>query len=128
MPAINQAPAEQLIEALVQQDFVRLAGCFSSGCRLRAFTPGNVFGSFGPEGAMLTFRNWFGDAERLAPVEQSIDAVSDRLRLRFLLDVTENGERTLCEQVAYLDVVDEQITDLTLICSGHRPFIDSQGA
>jgi hypothetical protein len=124
MQAIDDAPARQLVDALMDKDFARLAGCFSTGCRLRAFTPNHVLGSFGPDGAVVTYRNWFGDAERLALVEQAIDAVGDRLRVRYLLDVTENGERTLCEQVAYLDVVDGQITDLTLMCSGHRPFVE----
>jgi hypothetical protein len=124
---LDTAPAEQLIDALVQQDFARFAGCFQEGCRIRAFTPNHVFGSFGPDAATITFRNWFGDAERLALVEQTIEPVGDRLRVQYLLDVTENEERTLCEQVAYLVVADGQITDLNLICSGHWPFVEAEG-
>ena len=127
MTDVNRVPAEQLIDAIVLRDFSRLGGCFQEGCRLRAFTPNNVLGTFGPEGAVVTYRNWFGDAERHALVEQSVDAVSDRLRVRYLLDVTENGERTLCEQVAYIEVVDNKIADLTLICCGHRPFVEAGG-
>lgn len=127
MSVAEHAPAEQLIDALVKQDFEQLTGYFRQGCRFRAFTPNHVFGSFGPESSAITFRNWFGDAERLALVEQAIEPVSNRLRVQYLLDVTENGERTLCEQVAYLTIDDGQIADLTLICSGHWPYVDMRG-
>ena len=33
----------------------------------------------------------------------------------------------LVEQVAYLNTDNDQITDLTLICSGFRPFVNATG-
>jgi hypothetical protein len=120
--------AHALIAAIAAGDFAALGACFAPSCRLRAFTPNNIFAAMTREGAVASFRAWLGDAESIEVIEQEVKPLSDRYRIRYLLEVVENGERTLVEQAGYLDLAEDAIVDLTLICSGHRPFVESGNA
>ena len=129
MSAVTE-PLTQCGERLIGLIAGRRFHCFvqhiSPSCRLRGLTPNNIYGAHDIGGVEATFRTWFGNAETIAVHEQSVEPVGGRFRLRYVLDIVDNGNRTLVEQVGYFDVVDDRITDLTLVCSGHRPYDGEQ--
>ncbi len=112
------AVVERLVEALAAQDFEAVAGCVSRECRVRAYTPNHVFGGFGPEIVAETFRNWVGSATDLAVVDSAIEPVLERVRLRYCIEVSEDGQRKRFEQMGYVQVENGEITDLAMVCSG----------
>ncbi len=118
------AVVERLVEALAAQDFEAVAGCVSRECRVRAYTPNHVFGGFGPDIVAETFRNWVGGATDLVVVESAIEPILDRVRLRYCIEVSEDGQRKRFEQMGYVQVVNGEITDLAMVCSGKLVLLD----
>ncbi len=119
------APVERLVEALAAQDFEALAGCVSRECRVRAYTPNHVFGGVGPDIVAETFRTWVGQASDLVVVESGIEPVLERVRLRYLIELTEDGQRKRFEQTGYVQVANGEITDLAMVCSGKLVITES---
>jgi hypothetical protein len=113
---------QRLLDAVIEARFDLLPACFTPDCRLRAMTPDNVYGSFGADAVPGHFRNWFGDADQIALIASSIEPVGARWKITYRLDVTEEGVRTVVEQIGFLAMEKGQISDLTLVCSGKQPW------
>jgi hypothetical protein len=116
------ALGENLITALLAQDFNTLETLLQPQVRFRALTPRRVCEGQTADEASAWFRLWFGDLDEIQVQHSASDRVFDRLHLSYRLRVHDvlNGWR-LIEQHAYASVQEGQIADMWLICTGFRP-------
>jgi len=112
--------AEQFVEALVQRDFVRLAGYFSAETRFRALVPRGLREASTPEEASQYFQGWFGSADRIELVDSRSEPMVDRQHMAWRLRVHDAAGQRLVEQQVYATVHGSKFTAFDLLCSGFR--------
>ena len=115
-----QALSSQFTQALVRQDFVALAACFSAETRFRALVPRGFREASGAEEAAHYFQLWFGSADRVDLLDSSIEPVVDRYHLAWRARVHDAAGQRVVEQQAYTTLRDERFADFALLCSGFR--------
>ena len=112
--------AEQFVGALVRQDFVGLAACFSPEPRFRALVPRGLREASSPEDSSRYFQGWFGAAARIELVERSSQPMLDRQHMAWRLRVHGASGPRLVEQQVYATVRDGRFVEFDLLCSGFR--------
>lgn len=110
-----------LIDGILTADAGVIAGCFAPDARLGALIPPGPVERNGSKNAGELIASWFADCDPLNLIDRSIDHVADRLHLSYRLDGTEAGTHFTVQQQLYAEVIDEHLTDVTLLCSGFRP-------
>jgi hypothetical protein len=65
-------------------------------------------------------RAWFADCDVFVVRSAEVDPVSDRIRVRYRIDVHEEGAWSTVDQTLYAAARDDVLTDITLACSGSR--------
>jgi hypothetical protein len=126
-PSLASDLGTQLITALAQRDFPRLANTLTPDVRMRALIPPGPIEVSGAEAAAAKFSSWFADAEELELVRSGSDTVADRLHVFYRLRLKKPGDlRKIVEQHLLCAFDEDRITALDLVCSGFRP--DEAGA
>jgi hypothetical protein len=115
-------PGANLVAALAERDFERLAGVFATDTRMRALIPPGPVEVSGAEPAAARFATWFGDAEGFELVESASYEVGDRLHVSYRLRVKRPGDSwKVIEQHLFCALDEGRIIALDLVCSGFRP-------
>jgi SnoaL-like domain len=115
-------PGANLVAALAERDFERLAGVFATDTRMRALIPPGPVEVSGAEPAAARFATWFGDAEGFELVESGSYEVGDRLHVSYRLRVKRPGDSwKVIEQHLFCALDEGRIIALDLVCSGFRP-------
>jgi TusA-related sulfurtransferase len=86
--------------------------------------PGQVVGA---ASAADTYLSWFGGAQQLEVQNVLVRQVSDRHSVRYRFLVHREAGWEVIEQHSFLDVDEERITTIDLLCSGFRPVAIPQG-
>jgi len=107
-----------------------LEACFGAGARFRAVVP-NQARPFrehvGPAAAVAQLRAWFdGDVHEL--VDSGVNAVADRVLVRYRLRTHDAEGWFLVGQQAYLAVEAGAVAACNRVCSGFRPIAAPAGA
>ena len=111
-----------LIAALAERDFARLACKLTPEVRMRALLPPGLVEISGADAAAAKFSSWFGDAEEIELIHSGNDAVADRLHVFYRLRVKKPGNVSkLVEQHLLCAFEGERINALDLVCTGFRP-------
>ena len=112
----------RLLAAIGAQDFAALEACFAPAARLRALVPSALREEEGPAAIESRFRFWWEGLDHVELVESELEQVADRVRLRYCLrgHDADDGWVTV-EQTGYLQVEENAISVLNLVCSGFRP-------
>ena len=111
-----------LIVALSERDFPRLAGARTPDVRMRALIPPGLVEISDAEAAAAKFSAWFGDAEEFELIRSGSDPVGDRVHVFYRLRVRKPGNTAkLVEQHLLCALAGSRVDALDLVCSGFRP-------
>ena len=117
----------ELVGAVAERDFGRLAEAFAPDVRMRALIPPGPVELAGAESATDRFATWFGGWDALELVQSGIDEIGDRVHVFYRLRVRRLGEAgKVIEQHLFCALAEGRIVALDLVCSGFRP--DGTGA
>ena len=115
---------ERFARAIAAKDAPALVGLLAPRIDFRAMTPGRIWEVDSPEQLVdeVILGSWFEPTDRIEGIEVIENGeVADRQSVRYRFRVTNEDGAFLVEQQAYLDVADEGITWLRVMCSGFRP-------
>jgi TusA-related sulfurtransferase len=110
-----------LVESIVHGDFVRLEGLLAPDVRFRALVPRAYREASAASEARALIEGWFGDTADRQLLGSAVEAVSDRLVIRYRIALTKAGERRIVEQDIAAIVDGGRFSDVALVCSGFRP-------
>lgn len=115
--------ATRFLEALGSRDFEALAATFADDTVLRGLVPGRLREEHGSAAAADRFRFWFGDTAEFALVDSGVEELADIVRISWrVTGVDPEIGPCVAEQTAYVELGDEGIAWMNLVCSGDRPF------
>lgn len=117
----DEALAARLTQGVLSADADLISACFAQNARLRALIPPGPVERSGAVAVGELIASWFVDCDPLTLVNREVDRVSDRLHISYRIDGTEAGTEFTVQQQVYAEVIDDQMTDATLLCSGFRP-------
>ena len=109
------------LNALQHGDFQQIEACFHPRVAFRALVPSDVHEETDAGGVIAHLRDWFGQAESLTVIHQTIDASLGRLYLAYRIRLHKSDEWQVVEQHAYCSVRDGRIERMDLLCSGFLP-------
>lgn len=113
--------AERLIRGVLSANAEVISACFAHNARLRALIPPGPVERHGAVAAGKLIASWFVDCDPVTLASREVDRVSDRLHVSYRLDGVEAGTDFTVQQQVYAEVIDDLMTDATLLCSGFRP-------
>lgn len=114
--------ATRFLEALAVRDFAALAATFADDAVLRGLVPGRLREEHGRAAVAERFRFWFGDTTEFALVDSEVEELADVVRIRWrVTGVDPEIGPCVAEQTAYVQLADEGIAWMNLVCSGDRP-------
>jgi hypothetical protein len=118
----RRSSATDLVTAVAQRDFPRLARSLAPEVRMRALLPPGPIEVSGAEGTAAKFSSWFGDAEEFELLRSGSEPVADRVHVFYRLRVKKPGDvRKIVEQHLLCAFDDERISAIDLVCTGFRP-------
>lgn len=118
----DAAVAGAFVDALARRDFDAIGDCFSPAARMRALVPQRLRDETGPGAIAERFRFWYADLGEFELVESEVDAIADRVRIRYRVrGVDPEDGAVVQEQEGYATVDDGRIAAMNLVCSGFRP-------
>ena len=120
---------ERFARAIAAKDAPALLGLLAPTIDFRAMTPSRFWEADSPAQLVddVILGKWFEPTDRIESIEDLENGeVADRERVRYCFRVTNGDGAFLVEQQAYLNVEDEGITWLRIMCSGYRPIDTAQ--
>lgn len=114
--------ATRFLEALGSRDFDALAATLAEDAVLRGLVPSRLREEHGRAAIAERFRFWFGDTAEFALVDADAEELADVVRIRWrVTGVDSEIGPCVTEQTAYVELGDEGIAWMNLVCSGDRP-------
>lgn len=113
----------RFVAAIVAHDWDGVAACFAPEAEFRAVVPNaqHPFRELSGGAAAAQIRKWFGDADVTELVEGGVDAIADRLCIRYRIHEHEPDGWYDVEQVAFVTPGEGGFGKMNLLCSGFRP-------
>jgi hypothetical protein len=115
---------ERFARAVAAKDAPALRKLLAPQVDFRALTPGRFWEANSANEAVdeVIFGHWFEPTDRIVGIEAiEHDEVVGRQRVGYRFRVTNDDGAFIVEQQAYLDVQDDAITWIRIVCSGYRP-------
>jgi SnoaL-like domain len=113
-------PGFELVAALAQRDFSRLARTLTPDVRMRALIPPGPV-EVSRDAAAAKFCAWFGDARDVELVRSESETIADRLHVSYRLRVKRPDDAwKLVEQQLFCALDNGRISALDLLCTGFR--------
>lgn len=109
------------LAAFTVRDFDRLEQLLDPDVRFRALIPRGLREASRAEDAVGFLRAWFAESDVFIVRSAEVDQVSDRIRVRYRVDVHEEGAWSTVDQTLYAESRADLFADVTLACSGFRP-------
>lgn len=119
---MSQAIGERFARAVSLQDDAELRALLDPAIDFAALTPGRSWEAHSADEVVdVVFGTWFGEHDRIDALDAvETGTVEDRGRFSYRVRITNTHGEFMVEQQAYVDVVDDRITWLRILCSGHR--------
>jgi TusA-related sulfurtransferase len=115
----DPSATDAFLAALSARDFVRFAECLAPSAQARMLLPRGPEVRSGREEIAERFRGWFAATTEFEVLESRSESVGPRTRLTWRFRLSRDGQtREVIEQVAFVDVGPEGISDIALLCSG----------
>ena len=112
----------RFLQALASRDYEGLGACFAANGTLRGIVPPGLREADGRDAIVERFRIWTEDIEGYELADSEATPFTDLLRLRWVVQgVDPELGLNVFEQTAYAEVMDDEIVQMRLACSGHRP-------
>ncbi|HEY6468589.1 MAG TPA: nuclear transport factor 2 family protein [Candidatus Dormibacteraeota bacterium] len=113
---------DTFLSALTSRDFERFATSLAPAAQARFFLPRGPEIRTGREEIARRFEGWFAPASSFEVLDTSCEPVGARHRLTWRFGVMRDGQsRELIEQLAFVDVTEEGIAGIDMLCSGFIP-------
>jgi TusA-related sulfurtransferase len=126
--SVERASARKFRELLAARDFDRLAASLASDAHARFLLPHGLEEYDGRDAIVARIRSWFGSASVFDLTSSTEDEVGLRHRISWRFSVVRDGSRQVIEQLVYLDLGDQGIQRVDLLCSGFHaaePSVDA---
>jgi TusA-related sulfurtransferase len=116
------------LDALTGRDFDRMAGCLAPEARAHLLLPRGAEDLVGRDPIAARIVGWFGGATEFEVLARDHDRVGDRheLRWRFRLVRDRDAAPQVIEQVAFVDIGEDGIVRLDLLCSGFQALSEAR--
>jgi hypothetical protein len=112
----------ELVAALAERDFPRLAGTLAPDVRMRALLPLGPVETSGADAVAARYSAWFGSADVFELVRSDSDEVADRLHVSYRLRVKRPADDwKLVEQHLLCALDADRVTEVDILCTGFRP-------
>lgn len=110
------------LAALSSRDFDRFAECLAPSVQARLFLPRGPEIRTGRDDITRRFEGWFASTSDFEVLETGDEQIGRRRRLNWRFRLSRDGvTREVIEQVAFVDVAPEGISQIDLLCSGFLP-------
>jgi hypothetical protein len=127
MTVSESGVATAFVDAIVGRDLARAVALLHPDIDFRAMTPNRVWEADDPAGVEAVLRAWLEDPDedvhRIEATEPS--SLVDRVRVGWLVHISDADGPHMFEQQAYVRERDTQIEWLRVICSGWIPLSGS---
>ncbi len=119
---IDQTPPTAFLAALSSRNFERFAECLAASAQARLFLPRGPELRSGRDQIARRFEGWFAGTSAFEVLETGDEQIGLRHRLNWRFRLSRDGAtREVIEQIAFVDVGPEGITQIDLLCSGFLP-------
>ena len=119
---IDQTTPDLFVAALSLRDFERFADCLAPSAQARMLLPRGPEVRSGREEIARRFEGWFARGSEFAVLDTTREQVGRRTRLSWRFRMSRDGQAPeVIEQVAFVDVGPDGITEIALLCSGFLP-------
>jgi hypothetical protein len=116
---INQFAPDVFLSALLSRDFERFAQCLAPSAQARLLLPRGPEVRSGRDEIARRFEGWFVNASDFEVLESRREQIGPRSRLNWRFRLTRDGQaREVIEQVAFVDVGPDGVSEIDLLCSG----------
>ena len=116
---INQPPPTAFLAALSSRDFDRFADSLAPSAQARLFLPRGPELRSGRDEIARRFEGWFAGTSDFEVLETGDEEIGRRHRLNWRFGLSRDGQtREVIEQIAFVDVGPEGISQIDLLCSG----------
>jgi TusA-related sulfurtransferase len=124
---VERASARRFRELLAARDFDRLAASLAGDAHARFLLPHGLEEYDGRDAIVARIRSWFGSATVFDLASSTEDEVGMRHRISWRFSVVRDGSRQVIEQLVYLDLGNQGIERIDLLCSGFQddPNVDA---
>jgi SnoaL-like domain len=109
------------VDGIRERDAALLEACFAPDVSFRALIPPGLRERVGARETAELILRWFAGSTELDLEDASVEAIGDRLHIRYRFAGVEDGEPYVVEQQLYCVLVDGLIASADLLCSGFRP-------
>jgi hypothetical protein len=110
---------DEFLAALSLRDFGRLAACLAPSAQARMLLPRGPEVRSGRDEIAQRIEGWFAAASDFTVLEMRYERVGLRHRLNWRLRMRRNNQAPeIVEQVAFVDVAPDGISQIDLLCSG----------
>ena len=110
---------DAFLSAISARDFGRLADCLVPSAQARLLLPRGPEVQSGREDIARRFQGWFAAGSDFSVLATSHEPVGRRHRLTWRLRMCRNLQAPeIVEQIAFVDIGPNGITDIDLLCSG----------
>ena len=118
-PVNETSIPEAFITAISARDFDGLAECLTPSAQARLLLPRGPEVQSGRDAIVRRIQGWFGAGTDFSVLATSHEPVGLRHRLSWRLRMSRNLQAPeIVEQVAFVDVGPDGISDIDLLCSG----------
>ena len=119
VPMNETSIPDAFLGAISARDFGRLAECFAPSAQARLLLPRGPEVQSGPDDIARRFQSWFATGSDFSVLVSSHEPVGLRHRLTWRLRMSRNLQAPeIVEQVAFVDIGPDGISDIDLLCSG----------
>src|SRR3954451_2656820 len=127
MSVTESGIATAFVDAIVVRDVARAVALLHPEIDFRAMTPNRVWEATDPVGVEAILRAWFEDPdEEVHGIETTEPSwIVDRVRVGWLVRISDADGLHVFEQQAYVRERDAQIDWMRVICSGWIPLSGS---
>lgn len=118
-PMDRKRVAETLMNAICARDLAALGAILAPDADMRALLPGSVREYRSAHEIVTAFEQWFGGATDFSIDPLPVEAVGSRFSLGWRVRLAVEGAGTrVAAQAAVVDVEDDRVYGLDLLCSG----------
>jgi hypothetical protein len=119
---IDQSTPDLFLAALALRDFERFADCLAPTAQARMLLPRGPEVQSGRGDIARRFEGWFARASEFQVLDSSREHVGPRNRLSWRFRMSRDGQAPeIIEQVAFVDIGPDGISEIDLLCSGFLP-------
>jgi len=118
----NKFAPDAFLSALTSRDFMRFAQSLAPSAQARLLLPRGPEVRSGREEIARRFEGWFANASDFEVLESNHEQVGSRSRLNWRFRLRRDAQAPeVIEQVAFVDVGPDGVSQVDLICSGFLP-------